>query len=85
MLVYEVYAGMSPYSEVGGLPAGMKILKGERPERPLAVPVMLWDLITACWDEKAHMRPSIFDVYNFLASYPPVEEAELVSAQAGAF
>ena len=52
----------------------MKVVKGERPDRPRLdecyereLPNELWDLVTKCWDAAASSRPTMAAAFVILA------------------
>ncbi|KAF8174652.1 kinase-like domain-containing protein, partial [Mycena galopus ATCC 62051] len=58
---FELYTGSPPFSACPEPAALMKVLNGERPERPPGPPVMtdiLWQHITDFWAEDPTTRPS---------------------------
>ncbi|KAJ4491943.1 kinase-like domain-containing protein [Lentinula edodes] len=60
-LCIEVYTGRVPFADVRSeIMVLEKVLKGERPERPLGTNAMtdeLWNLINACWKHDRAARP----------------------------
>ncbi|KAH7876951.1 kinase-like domain-containing protein [Lentinula edodes] len=60
-LCIEVYTGRVPFADVRSeIMVLEKVLKGERPERPLGTNAMtdeLWNLINACWKHDRASRP----------------------------
>ncbi|KAF8169206.1 kinase-like domain-containing protein, partial [Mycena galopus ATCC 62051] len=58
----ELYTGRPPFSRLPQTIVLLKVLDGERPERPFGPPAMsdtLWRHVTNCWAESPTTRPSI--------------------------
>ncbi|KAJ7605510.1 hypothetical protein DFH06DRAFT_1487185 [Mycena polygramma] len=56
----ELYTGRPPFMNLHQTAALMKIINGERPERPSGFPAMsdlLWQHVTACWVDNPTARP----------------------------
>ena len=71
MLTYEVLSGQVPFSRHHGYVVFVKILKGERPERPQGVDGMwftneVWGILERCWKPTPGDRPGIKDVLQCL-------------------
>jgi len=61
----EVHTGSRPFSEIPTLAVLLKILEGERPNRPRDTPGIsdfLWKIMEQCWNTQPSDRPSIKDV-----------------------
>ncbi|KAJ6459552.1 kinase-like domain-containing protein, partial [Mycena sanguinolenta] len=57
---FELYTGRPPFANFPEPGALMKILKGERPERPSGLPVMtdsFWQHVTTYWTDNPSARP----------------------------
>ncbi|KAJ6542665.1 hypothetical protein B0H19DRAFT_854394, partial [Mycena capillaripes] len=57
----QLYTGRPPFSRLHDPAALMKVINGERPERPSGPPAMsnlLWRLVTQCWAQTPTARPS---------------------------
>ncbi|KAF8131244.1 kinase-like domain-containing protein [Mycena galopus ATCC 62051] len=58
----ELYTGRPPFADLLEGGALLKVIKGERPERPSAPHEMsdvLWQHIKTCWSDKPSTRPTI--------------------------
>ncbi|KAJ7239950.1 kinase-like domain-containing protein, partial [Mycena haematopus] len=58
----ELYTGRPPFASLPEPGALMKVLNGERPERPSGPPAMsdqLWRHVTAYWSDKPMARPTV--------------------------
>ncbi|KAJ7202466.1 hypothetical protein B0H12DRAFT_1162680 [Mycena haematopus] len=71
---FELYTERPPFSGLPEPAAWMKVLDGERAERPLGPPVMsdtLWQNVTEFWAQEPTMRPSAqFVVQNMVWPNP---------------
>ncbi|KAJ6525873.1 kinase-like domain-containing protein, partial [Mycena vulgaris] len=57
---YHLYTGRPPFSELSEAAALLKIIDGERAERPSGTPVMsdkLWEQVIWCWSQSSANRP----------------------------
>ena len=71
MVIYEVLSGHVPFPQHSGYAAATKVLKGERPERPLGVgrdwlSGEVWEVMQRCWVPQPGNRPSIEAVLGCL-------------------
>ncbi|KAJ6463487.1 kinase-like domain-containing protein [Mycena sanguinolenta] len=70
-LCLELYTGQPPFAHLREPAAMMKVLNGERPERPSGTPAVSntrWLHVTACWAQKPAARPKTHVVVqNFMA------------------
>ncbi|KAF7331215.1 Kinase-like protein [Mycena sanguinolenta] len=55
---FELYTGRPPFSDLFEPAACMKVLDGERAERPSAMSDTLWQNVTEFWAQASAMRPS---------------------------
>ena len=93
MLIYEVLSGQVPFFRHHGHPftLGLKVLRGERPERPQGVDGTwftseVWSMLEHCWKASPGDRPRIEDVLRCLEnasrSWIPPSSQTVVSALA---
>ncbi|KAJ6476265.1 kinase-like domain-containing protein [Mycena sanguinolenta] len=71
----ELYTERPPFSNVSETAALLKVLNGERPERPPGPPAMsdtLWQLVTEFWAENPTTRPSTQYVVQAM-TWPPTD------------
>ncbi|KAF8150309.1 kinase-like domain-containing protein [Mycena galopus ATCC 62051] len=76
----ELYTGRPPFSAWREFAALLKVLEGERPERPSGPPVMsdmLWQNVTDFWAESFSTRPSTPLVVRNMAWPSPVPPSSL--------
>ena len=71
MLIYEVLSGRTPFFRHHGYAVIVRILKGERPERPQGVNGTwltneVWGILERCWKYTPRDRPKIKDVLQCL-------------------
>lgn len=64
----KVFSGVAPFADSTPTSAVVKVLSGERPERPKdpVVTDKLWALIQLCWERTPRRRPEITDVVSCL-------------------
>ncbi|KAJ7213590.1 kinase-like domain-containing protein [Mycena pura] len=65
----ELYTGRHPFAGLSETAAMLKVIEGERPERPTGQPAMstaLWNLVNMCWDHNSANRPSAADVVRYM-------------------
>ncbi|KAJ7353293.1 kinase-like domain-containing protein [Mycena albidolilacea] len=81
-LCLELYTGQPPFAHLREPAAMMKILSGERPERPSGTPGahsisnLRWLHITACWAQKPAARPKTEVVAESMA-WPASEAGDV--------
>jgi hypothetical protein len=82
-----LYTGRPPFSDNSDVAVILKIISGERPERPANMPEILWNCVTEYWDEKFAIRPLIEMVVNDMTLIRSVEQLEARKAlrNAGSF
>ncbi|KAF7337744.1 Kinase-like protein [Mycena sanguinolenta] len=71
---FELYTGRPPFANLPQGGAFMKILEGERPERPSGPPVMsnlLWQHVTTYWTDNPSARPATKMVVEHMAQHVP--------------
>ena len=71
MVIYEVLSGQAPFSKYHRYSVVVRILKGERPERPQGEEGAwfvddIWSIVERCWKARPGDRPSIKDVLRCL-------------------
>ncbi|KAJ7778445.1 kinase-like domain-containing protein [Mycena metata] len=80
----ELYTGKPPFAATLREPAALlKVLGGERPDRPLTLPLMsdtLWQHITTYWAENPAARPETQLVVQNMV-WPKLTQADSPSAQ----
>ena len=64
MVVYEVLTGQVPFPRLAKYPAIMKVVRGERPERPEGVEGKwftddVWGILGRCWEPEPTNRLSM--------------------------
>ncbi|KAF7370865.1 Kinase-like protein [Mycena sanguinolenta] len=70
----ELYTGRHPFWNVPETAALLKVINGERPERPPGPPAMLdtvWQHVTEFWAQDPSTRPSAQSVVQAMAWRPP--------------
>jgi len=91
MLIYEVLSGQIPFFRHHGYAVIVRILKGERPERPQGVNGKwltneVWGILERCWKSTPRDRPKIKDVLECLnnasRSWTPPSPRTVVSPPA---
>ncbi|KAJ7107552.1 hypothetical protein C8R44DRAFT_577400, partial [Mycena epipterygia] len=55
----QLYSGRPPFSEVNDTAAMLRVIQGERPQRPAGMSEELWRLVNAAWATDSRMRPTI--------------------------
>ena len=65
----QVSTGKIPLSDLPDFKAGLAIIGGMRPSRPLhpAVTGELWELMQRCWNSDPYLRPEATEVLRVLA------------------
>ncbi|KAJ6529772.1 kinase-like domain-containing protein [Mycena capillaripes] len=59
----ELYTGSPPFSDVQPEVAAMlRVIQGERPQRPAGLSEDLWNLVSTAWAADRHTRPTIHDI-----------------------
>ncbi|KAF7336057.1 Kinase-like protein [Mycena sanguinolenta] len=58
----ELYTGNPPFSHLQDVAAMLRVIKGERPEKPHTMPAALGELVTSAWAEDFRARPPIHDI-----------------------
>ena len=71
MVIYEVLSGRTPFAPFTAPPVILKVLKGERPERPKGKEGALftdelWEMLGLCWKQQPGERTSAKDVLRCL-------------------
>ena len=79
MVIYEVLSGQRPFAPARGPIVILKVLDGERPERPQGVEGKLftdaiWRLLKLCWEPQPSDRPSAETVLLCLEGGSPSSE-----------
>ena len=92
MVIYEVLSGHVPFPRCNNYVATMKVLRGERPEKPqgmggnwLMGAGGVWEVLERCWMPQPRDRPNIEDVLQCLEGVskswiPPSPSLEVPSA-----
>ena len=85
MVIYEVLSGRVPFSQLGDVNVMLKVIEGERPERPGGVEGAwfsdnLWRILGLCWSMQPKGRPSVDVVLHSLKQVsgtwnPPPQQA----------
>lgn len=59
----KLYTGNPPFSNIKpDMAAMLKVLAGERPERPAHMSEELWGLVAVAWAQDFRARPTILDI-----------------------
>ena len=62
VVCYEVLTREKPWPGLSARDAGMKVLKGERMEKPDEVRWEVWEVVSKCWAHEAGKRPGVEEV-----------------------
>ena len=81
MVIYEVLSGRAPFAPANAAPVIVKVLKGQRPERPKGKEGALftddlWEILGLCWKQQPGERTSAKAVLRCLektSSLPQVD------------
>jgi len=65
-LVRLLVTGGAPYSKVDGKRVASLLQEGYRMPRPTHLDTKLYDVMRACWDEKAEARPSFTELREMM-------------------
>ncbi|KAJ7107508.1 kinase-like domain-containing protein, partial [Mycena epipterygia] len=80
----ELYTGSPPLSNVKpDIAAMLRVIQGDRPERPADMSEQLWRLVTAAWAADSHVRPNIHDIVSAFSAFPTSSPAAVASAGSG--
>ena len=76
MLIYEVLSGRPPFAQHKGTVVILKVMGGERPERPRGTQAEwftdgLWGMLERCWRPQPHDRPGLDTLLQHLESLTP--------------
>ena len=71
MVIYEVLSGQVPFAQHLGTVVILKVVGGERPERPRGAQAEwftdgLWEMLERCWKPHSHDRPSLKALLEYL-------------------
>ena len=71
MVIYEVLSGQVPFPQCKGHTFLLKVMGGERLERPQGAQGTwftdeLWEFLERCWKRQPHERPSLDDILQYL-------------------
>ncbi|KAI2488907.1 protein tyrosine kinase [Fragilaria crotonensis] len=69
ILLWQLITREVPFSTMTPIQAAFSVAQGRRPEIPTSTPPRLREIISACWDQDAHMRPSFIYIAMALADY----------------
>ncbi|KAJ7690911.1 kinase-like domain-containing protein [Mycena olivaceomarginata] len=75
----ELYTGSPPFAHQSDVAAMLRVIAGERPERPPTMSAALWQLVTTGWVPDFRARPSIHDIAVALEGIPGMFPAPSVS------
>ena len=82
MVIYEVLSGQVPFSQCMGHTFLLKVMGGERPEKPRGTQGAwftdeLWGLLERCWRRQPHDRPNLKALLQYLegVTRPPQSPA----------
>ena len=61
---FEAFTGKPPFHDIAPTPAGVGVLMGKRPMRPLHPELTdgLWKMTIRCWNQDPQLRPGISEV-----------------------
>ncbi|KAF8190010.1 kinase-like domain-containing protein [Mycena galopus ATCC 62051] len=62
LLINQLYAGGPPFAHLSDVAAMLRVIAGDRPERPAIMSTTLWQLVSAGWVGDFRARPSIHDI-----------------------
>ena len=67
----EAFTGRHPFSEFSAPDAIVKIIEGERPDRPQesGLSDLVWDTTLRCWDKDLVQRPTMTKVVEILREW----------------
>lgn len=72
LVCYKILTEVLPYGNTPGSVIIVRVVDGDRPSRPSNARWLtdqIWNMITACWNQKREVRWDIHAVYDqFLAS-----------------
>ena len=76
MVIYEVLSGQAPFSQCKGHAIVLRIMGGERPERPQGWRAAwftddLWEMLELCWKSQPSDRPSLSTLLQCLEGVTP--------------
>ena len=74
MVIYEVLSGRVPFYQYADLSVPVKVVKGDRPERPQGVGGVwftdsVWKMLKRCWVAHPRNRPTIEDILQCLEGH----------------
>ncbi|KAK8844443.1 hypothetical protein M9Y10_024301 [Tritrichomonas musculus] len=71
ILAYEIVTGDSPYGDLGSLSSFVfanKVMSGYRPKLNSKIPRKMQNLLSRCWSDNPHDRPSFDEIFEELSS-----------------
>ena len=76
MVIYEVLSGRPPFTQYEGTVVILKVMGGERPERPRGTQAEwftddLWGMLELCWKPQPYDRPSLKAMLGRLEGVTP--------------
>ena len=69
LVLWQLITREVPFATMTPIQAAYAVAEGSRPAIPAAVPRRLQEIITACWDQDSHKRPSFTYITMALADY----------------
>jgi serine/threonine protein kinase len=67
--LWQLISREVPFATMTPIQAAYAVAEGRRPPMPESTPRQLCDIITACWDQDSHKRPSFTYIAMALADY----------------
>jgi len=81
MVIFEVLSGQVPFAQFNNMLVSMRVIRGERPERPKGAKGTwftddVWKMVERCWSHQPECRPNVEAVLECLervsaAWHPP--------------
>jgi len=69
LCLWQLITREVPFSTMTPIQAAYAVAEGSRPQIPASTPQRLQEIITACWDQDSHKRPSFTYIAMALADY----------------
>jgi len=69
IVLWQLITREVPFATMTPIQAAYAVAEGRRPEIPVSTPLRLRKIISACWDQDSHKRPSFTYIVMALADY----------------
>ena len=69
LCLWQLITREVPYASMTPIQAAYAVAEGNRPSIPASTPQRLQEIITSCWDQDRHRRPSFTYIAMALADY----------------